>query len=65
VDLRRRAPGRGAYVCTNRECHQQKRLKRFFGGQAERVASSLADIGAALGWAGESAAAERQREGVC
>jgi len=64
VDLRHRARGRGAYVCTDPECHQQRRLKRFFGGQAERVAAGLAEIGAALGWAGESAVAERQREGV-
>jgi len=62
VDLRRRAYGRGAYVCTNPACHQERSLKRFFGGQARGVAASLADVSAALGWIGAAEVTNRQQE---
>lgn len=62
VDLRRRAYGRGAYVCTNPACHQERSLKRFFGGQARGVAASLADVSAALGWIGAAEATNPKQE---
>ncbi len=48
-DLKRRALGRGAWICPKETCHEVKQLKRFFRNDAERIAQELRFIKAALG----------------
>jgi uncharacterized protein len=48
-DLKRRAGGRGAWLCFKEKCHEGKQLKRFFRNDAERIAQELSAIKAALG----------------
>ncbi len=48
-DLKRRAGGRGAWLCLKSKCHEVKQLKRFFRNDAERVAQELVIIQSALG----------------
>lgn len=48
-DLRRKAGGRGAWLCKDKpSCHSPKALKRYFRNDAERVATDLNTIIAAL-----------------
>lgn len=48
-DLKRRAGGRGAWICLKEKCHEAKQLKRFFRNDAEHIAQELKAIKAALG----------------
>jgi uncharacterized protein len=48
-DLRRKAGGRGAWLCLKPQCHEVKSLKRFFRQEAERIASEVTVIKLALG----------------
>jgi uncharacterized protein len=48
-DLKRRAGGRGAWICLKSQCHETKQLKRFFRNDAERIAQELGVIKSALG----------------
>jgi uncharacterized protein len=48
-DLKRRAGGRGAWLCFKSKCHEVKQLKRFFRNDAERIAQELVAIKTALG----------------
>jgi uncharacterized protein len=48
-DLRRKALGRGIWLCLNSQCHELKSLKRFFKQDAQRISSELAIIKQALG----------------
>jgi uncharacterized protein len=48
-DLKRRAGGRGAWLCFKSKCHEVKQLKRFFRNDAERIAQELSTIKNALG----------------
>jgi predicted RNA-binding protein YlxR (DUF448 family) len=48
-DLKRKAGGRGCWICLKSKCHEAKQLKRFFRNDAERVAQELVSIKAALG----------------
>jgi uncharacterized protein len=48
-DLKRKAGGRGAWLCSKEKCHEVKQLKRFFRNDAERIAQELRVIRAALG----------------
>ncbi len=41
VDVRKRAGGRGAWVCGETECRSPRKLGRFFRGQARDVAQLL------------------------
>ena len=47
LDPRKRAGGRGAWVCQRSECHQRKALGRPFRAQAAEVAAQLAALDAA------------------
>lgn len=40
-DLKKRAGGRGTWLCRETSCHDLKKLKRFFRADAERIASEL------------------------
>jgi uncharacterized protein len=48
-DLKRKAGGRGAWLCLKEKCHEVKQLKRFFRNDAERIAQEVSSIKAALG----------------
>jgi uncharacterized protein len=48
-DLKRKAGGRGAWICQKEKCHELKQLKRFFRNDAERIAQELSVIKTALG----------------
>jgi predicted RNA-binding protein YlxR (DUF448 family) len=48
-DLRRKALGRGSWLCLDHKCHELKSLKRFFKQDAQRIASEIAVIKHALG----------------
>jgi uncharacterized protein len=48
-DLKRKAGGRGAWLCFKSKCHEGKQLKRFFRNDAERIAQELSVIKTALG----------------
>ena len=48
-DLRRKAGGRGAWICLNPQCHEVKSLKRFFRQDAERIVIEVGVIKHALG----------------
>ncbi len=48
-DLRRKAFGRGAWLCLQNQCHELKVLKRFFKQDAQRIASEIGVIKHALG----------------
>ncbi|MGL4609637.1 MAG: YlxR family protein [Trueperaceae bacterium] len=48
-DLKRKADGRGAWLCFKPKCHGSKQLKRFFRNDAERIAQELETIKTALG----------------
>jgi uncharacterized protein len=48
-DLRRKAGGRGAWLCLKPQCHEVKSLKRFFRQDAERIAREVSVIKHALG----------------
>ncbi len=48
-DLKRKAGGRGAWLCLKEKCHEVKQLKRFFRNDAEHIAREVAMIKAALG----------------
>jgi uncharacterized protein len=48
-DLRRKAGGRGAWLCLKDTCHELKSLKRFFKQDAERILNDLKVIKQALG----------------
>lgn len=50
-DLKRKAGGRGAWLCQDRaSCHRVKALKRFFKQDAGRVAKDADKIRTALGF---------------
>ena len=50
-DLKRRAGGRGAWLCQDKaSCHRVKALRRFFKQDAERVAQDADNIRTALGF---------------
>ena len=50
-DLKRKAGGRGAWLCRdNANCHKPRALRRFFKQDAERVAAIATDIRTALGF---------------
>lgn len=44
MDPKRRAGGRGAWLCGRSECHRQKALGRAFRSQAADVAQQLAAL---------------------
>lgn len=48
-DLRRKAGGRGTWLCRKSTCHEVKSLRRFFKQQTEGVAADLKVIQQALG----------------
>jgi uncharacterized protein len=48
-DLKRKAGGRGAWICLKSKCHETKQLKRFFRNDAERISQELTTIKTALG----------------
>lgn len=48
-DLRRKAGGRGAWLCLKDTCQELKLLKRFFKQDAERILGDLSKIKQALG----------------
>jgi uncharacterized protein len=48
-DLKRKAGGRGSWICLKSKCHEAKQLKRFFRNDAERIAQELVSIKTALG----------------
>lgn len=48
-DLKRKAGGRGCWLCLKSKCHESKQLKRFFRNDAERIAQELVVIKTALG----------------
>jgi uncharacterized protein len=48
-DLKRKAGGRGCWLCFKSKCHESKQLKRFFRNDAERIAQELSVIKTALG----------------
>jgi uncharacterized protein len=48
-DLKRKAGGRGAWICLKSKCHEAKQLKRFFRNDAERIAQEVSVIKTALG----------------
>jgi uncharacterized protein len=48
-DLRRKAGGRGAWLCLKDTCHELKLLKRFFKQDAEKMSRDLSMIKQALG----------------
>ena len=48
-DLKRKAGGRGCWLCFKSKCHESKQLKRFFRNDAERIAQELGVIKLALG----------------
>lgn len=47
LDPRKRAGGRGIWVCQQPRCHERKALGRAFRGQAAEVADQLAALDAA------------------
>lgn len=47
-DLRRRAGGRGSWLCQQESCHSLKSLRRFFKQDAEQVLAELMVIKTAL-----------------
>jgi predicted RNA-binding protein YlxR (DUF448 family) len=48
-DLRRKALGRGIWLCFDSQCHELKSLRRFFKQDAERISSDLAMIKQVVG----------------
>jgi predicted RNA-binding protein YlxR (DUF448 family) len=46
LDRRRRAGGRGMWVCEQERCHERKALGKAFRGQAADVAEQLAELDA-------------------
>jgi predicted RNA-binding protein YlxR (DUF448 family) len=48
LDLARRAGGRGAWVCRQKQCQEAKSSGRFFRAQAPRIRELLAELDPAV-----------------